>query len=159
VARRAYAGAVEAELIERPIRVPGVPVTIEARWASMSEWYVYDRTATTVRAWLIQTHGVGATVMRYQQRPAYRLTATTPLIEASRQLDTSRHALALFEFAFPEVVDHGDGSVDVLWSDIRFCRPTMCDLRFGGRFDSSGRALEQVVQIGTVRQTRPVGPP
>jgi membrane-bound metal-dependent hydrolase YbcI (DUF457 family) len=156
VALRAYTRDVEMDVIERPIRVPGVPVSIEAQWASASGWYFYDRTSTRVRAFLVDAKTQTVTpYVDHALMPAVS-TQDQALIEASRQLDTVKHALSLFDFVFPDVVHHDDGTVDVLWSDIRFCRREMCDLRFGGRFDRSGLPVEQVVQIGTVRQTRAV---
>jgi membrane-bound metal-dependent hydrolase YbcI (DUF457 family) len=157
LAFQAYTRDIETHAIERPIRTPGVPVPIEARWASLTDWYIFDRTPSQVRAWLIDVRG-GGTVRPYVEhstRPPDSLRAER-LIEDSLELDTVKHALSLFDLTFPDVVDREDGTADVLWSDIRFCRPSMCDLRFGGRFDHAGRALEQLVVIGTVRQTRPV---
>lgn len=156
VALRTYTAAINAELIERPVRLPWRPVTIEARWASLSNWYFYDRTSTDARAWLIdaQTGDIAPYVQHPLDVPVNSPAA--PLIDASRRLDTVQHALDLFEFVFPDVIPREDGTIDVLWSDIRFCRPSACDLRFGGRFDTDGRALEQVVLIGSVRQSRSV---
>jgi membrane-bound metal-dependent hydrolase YbcI (DUF457 family) len=132
----------------------GLTPTLEARWGSPTRWYAYDRTATNVRAWLVDTRS--GDVSLYVEHKTYVRPETQALIDASRRLDTVRRAIGLFEYVFPEVVDREDGTVDVLWSDIRFCRPSTCDLRFGGRFDRAGRALEQVVLIGTVRQSRSV---
>ncbi len=128
--------------------------TIEAKWGSLTQWYVYDRVDTRVRAWLVDAK-TGDTTLYIERRTIPPPTAASEtLLTAANRLDTVRRARALFDFTFPELLPHEDGSVDVLWSDIRFCRLTACDLRFGGRFDPSGRALEQVVLIGTVRQTR-----
>ncbi len=55
----------------------------------------------------------------------------------------------------PPASERGRRLVDVLWSDIRFCWPTDCALWFGGTFDRSTGALrEQVVLVGSLRQTR-----
>jgi membrane-bound metal-dependent hydrolase YbcI (DUF457 family) len=129
--------------------------TIEARWASVGEWYVYDRLGPIVRVWQVDA-GTGRTELYLQRELHPHGDNDVALIEASTRLDTVRRARGLFEFVFPEVITREDGTVDVLWSDIRFCRKAACDLRFGGRFDREGRAIEQVVLIGTVRQTRPV---
>jgi membrane-bound metal-dependent hydrolase YbcI (DUF457 family) len=162
VALRTYTRAIEAELIERPIRLPWRPVTIEARWASVSGWYFYDRTSTDARAFLVDAKTGDVTPYVQHQLDVPLGSPAATLVEASRKLDTVNHALELFEFVFPDVIPREDGTIDVLWSDIRFCRPIPtvgskgCDLRFGGRFDLSGHALEQVVLIGTVRQSRSV---
>jgi membrane-bound metal-dependent hydrolase YbcI (DUF457 family) len=162
VALRTYTAAIEAELIDRPVRLPWRPVTIEARWGSVSGWYFYDRTSTDARTFLVdaKTGEVSPYVQHPLDLPLGSQAAT--LVEASRRLDTTRHALELFEFVFPDVIPREDGTVDVLWSDIRFCRPIPsvgskgCDLRFGGRFDLHGQPLEQVVLIGALRQSRSV---
>jgi membrane-bound metal-dependent hydrolase YbcI (DUF457 family) len=156
VALRIYTRAIEAELIERPIRLPWRPVTIEARWASPSGWYLYDRTSNDARAWLIDARTGDISPYVHHALDVPFGSQAAKFIEASRKLDTVKHALDLFEFAVPDVIPREDGTIDVLWSDIRFCRPSACDLRFGGSFDLNGRALEQVVFIGTVRQSRSV---
>lgn len=145
---RAYAETVAAEVGGQ--RFSTTPI-IEARWGSLEGWYVYDRTGSEVRAWRIDAwSGRGALYLHHPDMVGTR----TDLIEASGELDTVKRARSLFAFTFPDVIDRPDGTIDVLWSDIRFCRPAMCDLRFGGRFDGDGRPLEQVVVIGTVRQSR-----
>jgi membrane-bound metal-dependent hydrolase YbcI (DUF457 family) len=131
---------------------------IEARWASLSDWYIYDRTVTSVRAWRVNA-STGRVEPYIEHILSGALTVDeAALIDASRRLDTVKRALSLFDFTFPDVIQRNDGTVDVLWSDISFCRPGACDLRFGGQFDRSGRALEQIVVIGTVRQTRAAVP-
>jgi membrane-bound metal-dependent hydrolase YbcI (DUF457 family) len=153
VALRRYAQTIAGETGDTGARLSSSKPIIEARWGSVADWYVYDRTPAEVRAWRIDAwSGAGDLYVHYPNIAGDR----TDLIDASRQLDTVKHALSLFDFTFPDVIDREDGTVDVLWSDIRFCRPTMCDLRFGGRFDRSGRPLEQIVLIGTVRQSRSV---
>jgi membrane-bound metal-dependent hydrolase YbcI (DUF457 family) len=141
---------------DRNVAMPAAAAnrTIEASWGSLTQWYVYDRVDSRVRAWSVDAST--GHVALYTERATAPSSSPihTRLLKAADQLDTVRRARALFDFTFPELLPHEDGSVDVLWSDIRFCRLTACDLRFGGRFDTSGRALEQVVLIGTVRQTR-----
>jgi membrane-bound metal-dependent hydrolase YbcI (DUF457 family) len=140
---------------ERTVRVPATRI-IEARWASLNEWFVYERSGALLRAWEVDAATGRAEIYIERSADAAADANANGLIEASRRLDTVKRALDLFEFVFPEVIDRQDGTFDVLWSDIRFCRRAACDLRFGGRFDRDGRAIEQVVLIGTVRQTRPV---
>jgi membrane-bound metal-dependent hydrolase YbcI (DUF457 family) len=137
--------------------------TIEARWASLHEWFVYERLDPLVRAWRVDARSgrtelylIEREPLPVDQRQLNGGLTDLALINASLRLDTVRRARSLFEFVFPEVIPREDGTFDVLWSDIRFCRKSACDLRFGGRFDRDGRAIEQVVLIGTVRQTRPV---
>jgi membrane-bound metal-dependent hydrolase YbcI (DUF457 family) len=140
---------------------------IESRWASFTRWFAFDRasaasTAVTpdppavLRVYEIDAWS-GDVRLLFTREVTPSANAGTALIHASEQLETVRHLHALFDLTFAEIRPHADdGLVDVLWSDIRFCWPADCALWFGGTFDSSSGALrEQVVLIGSLRQTRP----
>lgn len=131
---------------------------IESGWATFTRWFAFDRTDTPARVRVFEIDAWRGTV-----RPLFTRDVAPPtdagaarLIQASRQLSTVRHLHALFDLTFAEVRPNGDETlVDVLWSDIRFCWPTGCALWFGGTFERSTGALrEQVVLVGTLRQTR-----
>jgi membrane-bound metal-dependent hydrolase YbcI (DUF457 family) len=158
VSRRAaidvYARATEGQ--------PGVQSpAIESAWASLTRWFAFDRTIGSGEPGLVRVFEIDA--WRGTMRPLFsrelrpRLGAyPEELIPASAQLETVRHLHALFDLTFVEFRPHHRGSlVDVVWSDIRFCWPGACALWFGGTFDrSTGELREQVVLIGTLRQTR-----
>jgi hypothetical protein len=141
---------------------------IESAWGSFTRWYVFYRTSapTAVRPGpppLLRVYEVdarnGDMELLIQREVMPSTGEGAALIQASRQLETVRHLHELFDLTFVEIRPHqGDagGLVDVLWSDIRFCWPTDCALWFGGTFESSTGALrEQVVLVGSLRQTRP----
>jgi LexA-binding, inner membrane-associated putative hydrolase len=163
---------------------PGVQSpAIESAWASFTRWFAFDRAVAVAVAdagagaagpqpgpGQMRVFEIDA--WRGTVRPLFSRDVAPPgdagadaLIAASARLETVRHLHALFDLTFAEIRPHpperdGGGTndgrlVDVLWSDIRFCWPTDCALWFGGTFDRSTGALrEQVVLVGSMRQTR-----
>jgi hypothetical protein len=141
------------------IRRTGIQITaanaVEARWGSLTEWLVYERTADAIRSTAISTSGSpGSLVISEPVGPH------SSLVDASRALDTVRNFLAVHEFAFPAVHTDGDRT-SVLWSDLRYCAPSAtqraltCGVWAGGVFDRNGRALTQEVKLGPLILTRP----
>jgi hypothetical protein len=85
------------------------------------------------------------------------------LVTASRSLETVRNFLSVHDLPFAIEVAREAGSIEVLWSDVRFCRQDRpaaavgdCALWFGGLFDRDGRPLTQVTYVGKWRQERRV---
>lgn len=141
---------------------------IESGWASFTRWFAFDSAAEPGRRRVFEIDAWRGTM-----RPLFSRDFTPrpgayseELISASTRLETVRNLHALFDLTFVEFRPHhrdggrtadgkNDGLVDVLWSDIRFCWPADCALWFGGTFDQSTGALrEQVVLVGSLRQTR-----
>jgi membrane-bound metal-dependent hydrolase YbcI (DUF457 family) len=171
VSRRAAIDAYARATEGRPdIQSPA----IESAWASFTRWFVYDREIVPPTAVmpdppaLLRVYEIdawsGDMKLLFQREARAPADEGGALIRASRQLSTVRRLHALFDLTLVEVRPHRrDGSstnddrlVDVLWSDIRFCWPADCALWFGGTFDRSTGALrEQVVLVGSMRQTRP----
>jgi hypothetical protein len=91
------------------------------------------------------------------------LTARSPLIGRSASFSTVDNFLSVHDLTFPIERATPSGNVEVLWSDARFCwqaspgttRPD-CALWMGGEFDRQGRALRQVVHVGSWVQSRPL---
>jgi membrane-bound metal-dependent hydrolase YbcI (DUF457 family) len=145
---------------------------IESAWASFTRWFAFDRTSAPKRLRVFEVDAWRGTVRPLFSRDVSPVPASASssaeaansLIRASERLETVRHLHTLFDLTFAEIRPHrgnADGAaandvlVDVLWSDIRFCWPTDCALWFGGTFDASTGALrEQVVLVGSLRQTR-----
>ncbi len=145
---------------------------IEARWGSLTEWSLFERKGDSLRAWKISSSGEPPMIFMSHASGG---GPKQPLVQASRSLDTVRNFLSVHDFTFPSVrpADGGPG-VDVLWSDLRYCWPLAaaaddarpsahpppedaigCGVWAGGAFAADGRALRQVVMIGSVVQTRP----
>jgi membrane-bound metal-dependent hydrolase YbcI (DUF457 family) len=140
---------------------------VEADWASLTGWRVFDRTPNALRVWHTR---VGAqprliAVWPQEQEP--------PVVTASRQLSTVRNFLHAHELVLAGVIPERDGHSLVLWSDIRFCwnpdppsaprlepflqageQRLACGLWFGGEFDAKGQVVREVVKIGGFTQIR-----
>ena len=122
---------------------------LDARWGSLTGWFVFERGPDRVNASIIASRGGPPTFV--MTRP---LASDTPFVRASRSLDDVQNFLAVHEFAFPAETDGGDGRVSVMWSDLRYCSPSRCDVWVGGTFDVNGRPIAQEVRIGKVVQRR-----
>jgi membrane-bound metal-dependent hydrolase YbcI (DUF457 family) len=137
--------------------------TVKARWGSLREWYVFDRTATRLLQWRITALGGPATTVI-----SWPLAPESTLVRASRRLDTVRNFLDVHRFAFAREQVTDLDRRRVLWSDIRFCAPTAggsgsgptasaqldCQLWVGGVFGRDGRVIVQQVLIGGFVQNR-----
>jgi membrane-bound metal-dependent hydrolase YbcI (DUF457 family) len=137
-----------------PIATTALP-SVEAHWGSLTHWSIFERTPTSVRAWAVNSRDRPAVV--WWSEP---LGPDTPLVKASRSLDTVHNFLSVHEFSFPIERRAADGRTEVLWSDLRYCwqgddGSTTCGVWAGGVFGADGRGLTQVVKIGSVVQTRP----
>ena len=156
-------------------RGPVLTRIVEARWASLTKWYVFDRRAETLTQWQIEAGRPPILVL------AWPLVADSPLVRNSRALGTVRNFLDVHELGFAGEVPAADGGAKVLWSDLRFCwRPGVagglagpdpvlsastptgpariaCALWFGGAFDRNGRPITQLVKVGGWWQTRALG--
>ena len=142
---------------------------MEAKWASLTVWHVFDRTANHVRFWSASSGGA-------HEEFSWPLGPETTSVSGSRSLSTVRNFLRVHQLGFAVALPRRDGGTTVLWSDIRFCwdaalpgartlepivhsaagdRRIACALWFGGEFDSDGRPRLEVVKVGTFTQTRP----
>ena len=142
---------------------------VEARWASLTEWYVYDRTTNALQQWRVRAGGDPELLL---SRP---IEAESPLVISSRSLPTVSNFLRVHQLGFAVQLPDPTGGTHVLWSDIRFCwvpegdaaTPVLasmttsgggtgiaCGLWFGGTFDDHGRVIMQRVQVGGWSQTR-----
>lgn len=146
---------------------PAGPRIVEARWAALFEWYIFDRAGGMLRAW--RSHALS-------NRPELVLTwpetPETARVAASRTLPAVRNFLRVHGLVLATVVPQPDGREWILWSDIRYCRAPAtdrlepvaanrgvrlsCALWFGGEFDQAGRPRRQIVRVLGFMQTRAV---
>jgi membrane-bound metal-dependent hydrolase YbcI (DUF457 family) len=134
------------------------PRVLEARWGSWPEWNVFVRDPDALRVWRVRaTNGV---VIPLRVQP---IEVNPPLVNASRTLDTVRNFLSVHDFGFALEFPEPSGRLEVLWSDVRYCREGRpasarvdCALWFGGVFERDGRALRQETYVGDWIQQRPV---
>ena len=75
---------------------PALPRAVEARWGSLTEWDVFERTPLALRAWRISSQGGPAA-----ERLSRPLAPESALVTASRSLDTVRNFLRAHDFGFP----------------------------------------------------------
>lgn len=144
---------------------------LEARWASLSDWHVFDRTASHVRAWRSD-----AFTKRTQPLFEWPLPPETPLIAASRSLSTVRNFLRAHDLGFAVTIAREPREKWVLWSDVRYCwriregaaeadltisaegQKLACAMWFGGAFDLADNPLREMIKIGGFTQTREPSP-
>jgi membrane-bound metal-dependent hydrolase YbcI (DUF457 family) len=148
---------------------PVIARVIEAQWASLATWHVFDRTPDALRAWRASAGGA------VEKAFEWPLEQETPPVTASRALATVKNFLRAHELGFAISGEQPADRVAVMWSDIRFCRapgataapptrttvrsgpgmmPIACALWFGGELSRDGTPLRQIVRIGNVTQTR-----
>ena len=141
---------------------------VEARWASLNTWHVFDRTASRLRSWTDGAAGAHEVL-------SWPVDAESAPVARSRSLSTVRNFLRAHELGFAVTLPRGEGGTLVLWSDIRFCwdaavpdarrlepvvqsanghRRIACALWFGGELDADGRPRLEVVKVGGLTQTR-----
>ncbi len=151
-------------LLERALHLvsldPASPRASEARWGSLTQWYVFDRTPRTLRVRLVDARGPSREVLSWPVGPV-RIDAESPPVRASRSLDTVKNFLQVHELGFSTEQSDDAGRTSVFWSDIRYCWRTdgsapqiACGLWFGGVFGPDGRALAEQVKVGGWVQSR-----
>jgi membrane-bound metal-dependent hydrolase YbcI (DUF457 family) len=127
---------------------------VEARWASLTEWYVYDRTPDAIEQRRVRAGGEPVLLL------SWPIGSEPPLVSGSRSLSTVRNFLRAHELGFAVQRPDPTGGTQVLWSDIRYCWAPVgdtriaCGLWFGGTINDSGRAVRQRVEVGRWIQTR-----
>jgi membrane-bound metal-dependent hydrolase YbcI (DUF457 family) len=130
---------------------------IEARWGSLTDWYVFDRTHDALRQWRITARGGTPDLVLFSP-----VEPETPLVTTSRSLETVRNFLNVHELGFAIQQPLEASQRAVLWSDIRYCwrppsshGPLSCFLWFGGVFGADGHLITQQVHVGSWVQNRP----
>jgi membrane-bound metal-dependent hydrolase YbcI (DUF457 family) len=130
---------------------------VEARWASWTQWHIFDRGPEAVRQWIVNARGG-----RPELVLSWPLTPESRLVAGTRRLDTVRNFLSVHHLAFAVQQPIAAGRLAVLWSDIRYCAKDdsagdriLCGLWFGGILDPRGRVIEQQVRVGSWIQERP----
>lgn len=161
---------------------------VEARWAHAAEWYVVDRRAGDLRRWSIAPGRDAAllfswplvdeppVVARSREMSTVRnFLSVHELGFAGQALDPDRAAkgglLVLWSdlrFCRPPA-GHDDVVVQAAApasmshdaSPVRATTPRAiaCELWFGGRFDSAGQPLQELVKVGGWWQPRPLAIP
>jgi membrane-bound metal-dependent hydrolase YbcI (DUF457 family) len=134
---------------EAVIADPPIAVEVEPDVFHPFEWTIYDRIGERVRAWRV--HGRAGTVSLAFERLDARGASLAAL---SLELPVVRRFVALSRIPFARLEREGERRL-VFWSDARWCSSERCDVSFGGTFDAGDVPLDQLIQIGDFRQTRP----
>jgi membrane-bound metal-dependent hydrolase YbcI (DUF457 family) len=148
---------------------PGASI-VQARWAALDEWHVFDRSGNRLRQWLATAAPRGARLVM-----SWPVGSDSGRVAASKQFPVVRNFLRAHQLVFATTLARPDRREWVLWSDIRFCwnpdrdgapaadpiveadgAKLACALWFGVEFDDRGRPRQQIVQIGRFMQTRGV---
>jgi len=143
---------------------------VEARWASLDEWYVFDRTDQHVRSWRIRADRLPQLILQWP------VNAVDEAVAASQAFSAVRNLRHVHDFAFPVRFPRSAGGGRVLWSDIRFCwsgrepgvrqlepvavlgdQRMSCAFWAGVDFDRAGHPIAQIVRIAGFTQTRRPG--
>ena len=140
---------------------------MEARWASITEWQVVDRTVDRLRVW--RTNAVSG---RTSQLLSWPVLPPSDLVSASMRLESVRNFHAAHPFGFAATIERPPSLTWVLWSDVRYCWRAgvgstdvdltvdgpggriACALWFGGEFDGRAVALRELVIVFGITQTR-----
>ena len=103
---------------------------IDASWGSLTEWEICDRTPHALRKWRVNALG-GATLSF-----SMPLQPESPIVEASRSLDTVQNFLVVHDLGFASraAMKMADARAVVRHS-ILLDRARECALWFGGTFD------------------------
>lgn len=154
-------GGVKAILYDRTHAVHASPDSqvqverAEADWGAFARWTVYETRVDTVSAFRVNALTGAVTPLVHLPRGL-----GDPLVLRSRELGTVRNLTAAHQVTFATVTVASPVRRDVLWSDLRYCRPSStstvsCALWFGGEFDRAADAFTaSVVRIGGFEQRR-----
>ena len=129
----------------------------EAEWGSLTGWTAYETRADTVGAYRVNSLTGAVTPLVQLPRGL-----SDPIVLRSRELGTVQNLVAAHGVTFATVTDAGPDRREVLWSDLRYCRPASastvsCALWFGGEFDPAADAFRvSVVRVGRFAQRRSV---
>ena len=123
----------------------------EPVWASFDRWRIHARLDSQLGTWIVTAFSRSAPTLLFTPGPP----ADTAAVDASRGVPIVKRFLGFADFPFAEVEQEG-AEHRVLWSDLKFCGPVRCDLRFGVAFGAGRAPLYEIVWIGKLRFVRPI---
>ena len=162
--------ALSAYAAARDVATPVAARVVEAKWASIREWHVMDRTSDRLRVWRTRAGSPRADLIL-----AWPLGVETTTVSKSRSLPVVRNFLRVHQLGFAVTIPQPGNYSWIAWSDIRYCwnpgaetapqlepiiardsQRLACALWFGGEFDPEGRPLRQIVNVFGFTQRRSV---
>ena len=131
-----------------PARIPaGHPDPVNG---SIFLWTIYERGADVLRVWTVDAR-TGARNVRFERRTDAALGELVAAVPAIRVFIGLLHV--------PVVrLETDAGRRFVMWSDLRDCSATSCDVSVGAEIDPAGLPIRQVVEVGPLRQARAIPP-
>jgi hypothetical protein len=125
-------------------------VSVEAVNGSVFEWFVNQRSQSTVRAWRVDAWS-GERTLRFERHIDGDAWALSGRIDIPVVLNFRRVA----RVPFPRIEAAGGRRV-LLWSDVRDCDFASCVISVGAEIDGESRPTIQIVRIGPFEQRRPL---
>jgi membrane-bound metal-dependent hydrolase YbcI (DUF457 family) len=123
----------------------------EPVWGSFDRWRIHARLDSRLGTWMVTAFS--GTTPRLMFTPEAPTDAAA--VDASRAVPVVKRFLGFADFPFAEVETEG-AEHRVLWSDLKFCGPARCDLRFGVALNNGRAPLYEIVWIGELRIVRPL---
>jgi len=117
---------------------------------SMFFWTLYERDRDVLRVWTVDAR-TGSRRIRFER------TNDNSLGEQAAAVPAIRDFIGLLHLPVVRLELIGDRRF-VLWSDLRDCGATSCDVSVGAEVDSAGFPVRQVIQVGPLRQERAMPP-
>jgi membrane-bound metal-dependent hydrolase YbcI (DUF457 family) len=129
-----------------PARIPaGHPDAVNG---SIFRWTVYEAGGDALRVWTVDAR-TGARAVRFERRTDPDLGGQAAAVPAIRAFIGLLHV--------PVVrIETVAGRRFVMWSDLRDCTATSCDVSVGAEIDPAGVPIRQVMEVGPLRQSRAI---
>ena len=125
--------------------------SLEAVNGSLVSWKFFSARTTAPRVARQRRHRRGVAA---DEREA---TADIAGLSPSNHVPAVQTFLDFAHVPFMRIERDADRTL-VLWSDLRDCSATACDLSFGAAIDHSGKPISEVIRIGTFEQIRLLPP-
>jgi len=119
---------------------------------SLVSWKFFARDGQRVQAWRVNAV-TGAVTLDFERQTASNVAG----LSESTRVPAVQTFLGLAMLPFIRV-EHADNRTLLLWSDLRDCSATRCDLSFGASIDPNGKPISEVIRIGPFEQVRPLPP-
>jgi len=130
----------------------GAGRALEAVNRSLVSWKLFARDGQWLRAWRVNAV-TGTVTLDFERQAA----SDAGGLSESTRVPAVATFLGLADLPFMRI-ERDDTRTLVLWSDLRDCSATRCDLSFGAAVDPKGKPINEVIRIGTFEQIRPLPP-
>jgi membrane-bound metal-dependent hydrolase YbcI (DUF457 family) len=122
----------------------------EPTWGSVDRWRMHARLGSQLGTWIVTAFSETSPTLVFTPNEPGDAAAVT----ASRDAPVVQRFLRFADFPFAEVEQDGKEH-RVIWSDLKFCGPAQCDLRFGVALGDGRSPLYEIVWIRQLQMVRP----